>query len=382
MSDAPTLRGITWNHTRGYVPLVATAQRFEDLIGGVEIVWQKRSLKDFGDAPLDKMTQDFDLIVIDHPYAGHAAARRILEPLENHLPAAFLSELAAASVGRSYESYWFDGHLWALPIDAAAPVSSWRPDLIERHGVTLPRTFEEVIALARRGLVAVPATPVDSLMHFFMICCALGEEPLTCADSVVSGETGVAALRHLRTLLDCCASECLDRNPIQTYREMATGDRILYCPFAYGYSNYARPGFAPRVLRFGDLVTLSGSQALRSTLGGAGLAISRRCADLALASAYLEFVSSAACQRGLYFDSGGQPGHRSAWKDVRVNSAADGFFESTLPTLDNTYLRPRCDGYVEFQNKASALVHTHLRRGGNFTDVIAGMDQLWRGVMR
>src|SRR2546426_6150752 len=53
------LTGITWNHTRGYVPLVATAQRFEDLTGGVEIRWQKRSLKDFGDAPLEKLSKRF-----------------------------------------------------------------------------------------------------------------------------------------------------------------------------------------------------------------------------------------------------------------------------------------------------------------------------------
>jgi len=151
---------------------VATAQRFEDLTGGVEIRWQERSLKDFGDAPLEKLSEDFDLLVIDHPHIGHAAARQILEPRENHLPAAFLSELEAAFVGRSDESYWFDGHLWASPIDAAAPVSSWRPDFMERSGIALPKTFEEVLKLARRGLVAVPATPVDSLMHF-MICCAL-----------------------------------------------------------------------------------------------------------------------------------------------------------------------------------------------------------------
>jgi multiple sugar transport system substrate-binding protein len=311
VSLSGSLKGITWNHTRGYTPLVATAQRFEDVTGGVEILWQKRSLKDFGDAPLERLSEDFDLLVVDHPHIGDAAARGILEPLENHLRPECLDELAAASVGRSYESYWWDGHLWASQIDAAAPVSSWRPDLMARSGIALPETFEEVLELAKRGLVAVPATPVDSLMHFFMICCALGEEPFVSADSVVSRETGVAALRKLRTLVDCCARECLDRNPIQTYREMVTGDRILYCPFAYGYSNYSRPGFAPRVLRFGNLVTMGGARMLRSTLGGSGLAISRRCANLPLAAAYLEFVSSAICQRGLYFDSGGQPGHRA-----------------------------------------------------------------------
>jgi hypothetical protein len=32
--------------------MVATSQRFKDLFSGAEIVWQERSLKDFGDAPL------------------------------------------------------------------------------------------------------------------------------------------------------------------------------------------------------------------------------------------------------------------------------------------------------------------------------------------
>ncbi len=376
MSFSGSLTGITWNHTRGYAPLVATAQRFEDVTGDVDIKWQKRSLKDFGDVPLEKLSEDFDLLVIDHPHLGHAAARGMLAPLENLLPPECLSELAGASVGRSYESYWWDGHLWALPIDAAAPVSSWRPDLAEKARIALPRTFEEVIGLARRGLVAVPAAPVDSLMNFFMICCALGEEPFSSPRCFVSQETAAAALGHLRVLVDSCAPECLDRNPIQTYREMVTGDRILYCPFAYGYSNYARVGFAPRVLRFGNLVSLGSAQVLRSTLGGAGLAISRRCTNVPLAADYGKFVASSQCQRGLYFDSGGQPGHRSEWEDARVNSAANGFFESTLDTLDNAYLRPRYDGYIEFQNQAGILIHAFLRHGGDVKDVITSMQAL------
>ncbi len=79
--------------------------RFEDVTGGVEIVWQKRSLKDFGDAPLEKLSEDFDLLVIDYPHIGHAAAREMFAPLDNLLSPACLSELAAASVGQSHESY-------------------------------------------------------------------------------------------------------------------------------------------------------------------------------------------------------------------------------------------------------------------------------------
>lgn len=35
------LRGITWNHSRGYVSVVATAQRFMELDPGEEIIWRK-----------------------------------------------------------------------------------------------------------------------------------------------------------------------------------------------------------------------------------------------------------------------------------------------------------------------------------------------------
>ena len=95
-----TLRGITWNHTRGLVPMVATAQRFEELHPEVRIVWEKRSLQAFGDNPIGKLAEEFDLLVIDHPSVGEAAD--FLLPLDDHLPADFIDELALASVGQSH----------------------------------------------------------------------------------------------------------------------------------------------------------------------------------------------------------------------------------------------------------------------------------------
>ncbi|HTS69631.1 MAG TPA: carbohydrate ABC transporter substrate-binding protein, partial [Terriglobia bacterium] len=124
------LRGMTWNHSRGYVPLVATAQRFYELNPGVEVIWEKRSLQEFADQPIDQLAGRYDLLVIDHPWAGFAAAAGLLLPLDEHLPVPFLADQAANSVGASHQSYNFDGHQWALAIDAATPVAAWRPDLI------------------------------------------------------------------------------------------------------------------------------------------------------------------------------------------------------------------------------------------------------------
>jgi multiple sugar transport system substrate-binding protein len=113
------LRGITWNHTRGYLPMVATAQRFSELHPGVTISWERRSLQRFADFPVERLAEKYDLLVIDHPSAGSVAVHGSLLPLDGLLPAEFLAGQAANSVGLSRSSYFFAGYQWALAIDAA-----------------------------------------------------------------------------------------------------------------------------------------------------------------------------------------------------------------------------------------------------------------------
>ncbi|HWQ15275.1 MAG TPA: extracellular solute-binding protein [Roseiflexaceae bacterium] len=380
-SEPARLSGITWDHTRGYLPMVATAQRFGELHPEVAITWRVRSLKAFGDQPLEELAPHFDLLVIDHPFVGLAATRGLLLPLDEHLPAEFLADQAANSVGASHASYAYGGHQWALAIDAATPVSSWRPDLLERAGARPPETWEELLQLARRGLVAVPAVKIDSLMHVYMLCIALGEEPFQTPERVASPGVVAGALETLRELLGLCDPACLQRNPIRTYEALAEGDGLAYCPFAYGYSNYARPGYARHTLRFGGLVTFGGRR-LRSTLGGTGLAVSASCAHPEAALAYARYVASPETQRGLYVQSGGQPGHRAAWEDEAANALCGGFFRATLQTLDEAFLRPRFNGYDAFQDRAADLVHAYLRDGGDARGVAAALDALYRDSMQ
>ena len=371
------LKGITWNHTRGFLPMVATAQRFSEVHPEVEISWSKRSLQEFADYPVDKLAEEFDFLVIDHPFAGYAAVHGTLVPLDEYLPNSFLADQAQHSVGKSHESYFYEGHQWALAIDAATPVSSWRQDLLERNGIALPDTWEDMVKLARRGAVAVPAIPIDSLMNFYMMCLALGEEPFLNTQQVVRLEVGVQALSMMRELLGFCSRDCFSRNPIATYEAMSSGDSIVYCSFAYGYSNYSRPGYAKNLIHFGDLVSYGERGRLCSTLGGTGLAVSAHCRHRDAAVAYARFVADGECQRTLYFESGGQPGHRSAWKDPQVNKASNGFFENELPALDRAYLRPRYNGYLDFQDKAGPVVQQYLRDGGEASVVLQQLDHLY-----
>jgi ABC-type sugar transport system, periplasmic component len=368
------LTGITWNHTRGFLPMVATAQRFSELHPEVSISWQKRSLQQFADAPLADLAARFDLMVIDHPSIGEAAHLNLLLPLNEHLPSSFLADQAANSVGQSYRSYTIGGHQYALATDAATPIAGWRPDLLARARAEVPATWNDLLALARRSLVAIPAIPIDSLMNLFMLANALDAEPFTTPGEVITGMAGKEALRLLRELVCVSAPGSLERNPISTWQLLADSDKVAYCPFAYGYSNYSRPGYASNTLQTGGLVTLYGKP-LRSTLGGAGLAISHNCKHPEQALAYAKFTASAEIQRTLYTHSGGQPGYRAAWLDTTLNALTSNFFRSTLSTLDAAWVRPRFSGFIAFQDAASNLVHDYLVHGGDDAAVLNGMNQ-------
>ncbi len=241
----------------------------------------------------------------------------------------------------------------------------------------MPSTYDELIDLAKRGLVACPLIPIDSLMTFYTFCCSLGEDPCQ-GEEVVSREIGIQALQMYRQLAQLVDPACFDYNPIKVYERMTLTDDIAYCPFAYGYSNYSRVGYARRLLHFHDMVTLDGKTNLRSTLGGTGLAVSSQSKHVDVAMNYAEFVTSPDCQSGLFTDNGGQPGHLSAWTSEHTNAITTDYFSNTLPALQRAYLRPRYNGSMYFQDHGGDIVRNYLMNGGSETEVLDALDKLFR----
>lgn len=378
-----TLHGITWGHTRGITPLLAAAQRFGEMHPGVDIQWEKRSLQAFADAPLEALTHTYDLLVIDHPWVGCAAATGCVLPLDEHLPAAYLSDQAAHSVGASNGSYIYDGHQWALAIDAATPAASYRPDLFRRgldKGVweQLPQTWDDVLALARKKKVAVPAIPIDLLMNFYMFCIAHGSRPFQNETELTDKDTGIRALETMRELYSLVDKHFFSCNPIGVAELMSSTDDYWYCPFAYCYSNYSRRGYAKHLLKYAGLVSFGVGGPLRSTIGGTGLAVSAASRNKALALEFAQWVASPLCQSTLYVENGGQPGHRAAWTARHANYLANDFFTTLLPAMENGYMRPRYNGYLYFQDHAGHPLQEYLLHGGHPADTLEKMNTLYR----
>lgn len=359
---------MTWSHPRGYDPMVATAAAWRERTG-VEIVWQKRSLQDFESFPVENLARQYDFIVIDHPHVGQITAQHCLVPFTR---AADLAALAAGSVGQSFESYRWEGQQWALPIDAAAQIMAYRPDLIDE----VPRKWEEVVALAMRGLVILPMLPPHNLMCLFTLAANLGAPCATQRDTPFlapdAGREVIEPLLEITALIDL-ADFAMD--PIAASEAMARENAaVALMPLGYGYVSYARPGFRAHALTFAD-VPLSAHRG--SALGGTGIAVSAFSAHAEAATDYAYWVASAEVQRGVYASAGGQPGHATAWEDSAVNADAGNFYRDTRATLEASYVRPRHAGYMAFQQAAALRLNAGLLARETPATIIAALNTLF-----
>ncbi|WP_291911874.1 extracellular solute-binding protein [Chitinophaga sp. CB10] len=371
------LQGITWDHSRGLTPLLAAAQRYQELHPNVDIHWKKRTLQEFADAPIEKLTHHYDLLIIDHPWVGCAAATRCVLPLNEYLPAEYLANQAANSVGASHASYEYDKQQWALAIDAATPAASYRKDLLEKHHQQLPATWNDLLLLAVKGKVAVPAIPIDLLMNFYTFCIANGAAPFANREEVIDRETGLRAIESMKQLYSLLDKRMFQCNPIAVAELMSRTDDFWYCPFAYGYSNYARYGYADNLLHYAPVVTFN-ARPFRTTVGGTGIAVSAYSKHREAAVDFAAWICAERIQRTLYVQNGGQPGHRAAWTDPLANQLTNNFFQQILPVMDNGYIRPRYNGYLHFQDHAGLPLHACLLDNKNPVATLDEMNRIYR----
>ena len=340
-----TLRGLTWDHPRGYQPLQAFAARCPD----VAVSWDRQSLADFEAKPIADLAQRYDLMVIDHPGLGAAIAAQAIAPLDRLIPAALLAGWQAGAVGPTWASYRLAGQQWAVPIDAATQVSVFRPDRLD----ALPGDWAEVPTLARRHRTALCLGGPHAFLTLLAMCASAGPAD---RGELLRPREAAAALGILRAVWAEADQEISQADPIAVHEALAADAGPAYCPLAYGYASYARPAAGRRALAWADAPTF-GSPRPGSVLGGTGLAVSAaRGPEPAEVLRFLTAFLAPDVQAGLVPAHGGQPARAAVWDSARVNQAWGGYYSSTRRSLDAAWVRPRADGWIGVQDHAAALV--------------------------
>lgn len=361
MAETMRLRGMAWDHPRAVDPLHAISAAWS-ANRDVEVTWDARPLKDFEDQPLEELATRYDLILIDYPFVGFAAASGLLVPVDKWVDSDYLDDQRNGSVGPSYASYTWTGHQWALAVDAACQVSAVRPDLLTEHD--LPATWEDVSVMAAAGrrdgpCVAMPLNPNHAYCAFLSVGLSLAGPDFWSAENGLESKSAREALEFLRALADELHPLSRDADPIRIADRMTATDEIGFVPLMFGYSNYSRPGFRAHRIRFGD-APLGTSGHIGSVLGGVGIALSAKSRAASTAADLARLIASRETQCGLYVASGGQPGHAAAWESSAANELVDNFFYNTRRTIEQAFLRPRVTGHRRFQVLAGELVHRFL----------------------
>ncbi|WP_413110282.1 extracellular solute-binding protein [Thaumasiovibrio sp. DFM-14] len=369
------IKGMTWDHPRGYAPLEEAAKRYQQLHPDVEITWDRRSLQAFADRPIDLMAAEYDLMIIDHPHVGEITRKQCLVELDTVGRDSELEQLKRNSLGPSHASYFYDDHQWALALDAAAQIACSRPDLMDSP---VPTNWNQVIELAKKGTVLCPLKPVDAIDSFFTLCANLGDPVAQSQQELVKLETAQTCLEIMKALADNVPKFCLEYNPIQVFELMSQQNDFVYCPLLFGYTNYGRPNYRDHLIEFHDIPSFSPSHVKGSIIGGTGICVSSKSEFVEQAIDFSFWLASEDVQKGFYFESGGQPAHKAAWLDSRINKQCNNFMTSTIQTLEQAWIRPRYDGYMGLADDGGDVVNGFLRGKVSMEKCIKQLEYLYQ----
>jgi len=74
----------------------------------------------------------------------------------------------------------------------------------------------------------------------------------------------------------------------------------------------------------------------------------------------------------------GQPALSAIWEDAAINERFGNCYRATRDTIEQSWIRPRYSGYLDFQAKAGSLIEQHLRGALSETDLLETLETLHR----
>jgi multiple sugar transport system substrate-binding protein len=371
------LKGITWDHPRGYDSIVAATTEFQRNHSEFKLIWHARSLKDFGDQPISSLVSEYDLLMIDHPFVGEAHTQKLLLPLAEILSVDFLSAQSNYYAGPCFKSYRYANHQYALPVDAATQVSAFNPNVFSASNI--PKYWKDYLKLMKdqrfKNKVLWPLCPTDLWCSFLTIAAQLGNlrNATIFLDEGLNIDLAEKSLEFLKELTNTLIDECWHMNPINVLEAMNSSNDLGFSPLLFGYNNYSRPPLGN--VQFTDAIGHLNQPPI-ALIGGVGIAVSRQTHHKKAIGRFLNFIMQDHIVSGSYFEAGGQPALKSVWKSEKINNGCRNFFWNTAETIENAYVRPRRPGFNNFQEEASVMLHEQFRTG-KARSIVEGMSGLY-----
>lgn len=382
-----TLRGITWENPRGYDPLVAAAEAWMTDNPSCEIIWEQLPWYQFEDKILASLAAEeayYDLIMFDHPWVGKLSSEGWLIPLDELYGPEYVQQLEKRIIAPSVESYEWDGHLWALPLDAASHAALYRSDLVDGHN--LPITWEAVGKWVQEyhhpphqyGLVLSLEGVLGNCLFLSMMA-GLGHAPyLDEANPTFDHTAAEYVLTLVKSLISYTPPGSTHWGPWDIFEHISNQNDVGYSPSIFAYVNYFSGRPHAHHLKLGPVPAFAGQSFGRPILGGVGLGISSTCRNVEEAGRYARYLASDDVQRRVFPNNSGQPAARIAWRDVEINFAANQFYMDLSTNMKSAYIRPRYPAFHHIELRNGAILQQWWDDELSLRETIERLDQVSR----
>src|SRR5262245_12540533 len=159
---------IDWRKARGEKLVVAMNQHMEtdalrpqlpvfQALTGVEVrleTYPENELHQKTLVDLSSRQGGFDVVMMDFMFTPQYARAGLIEPLDSFIadPSTTDADFFAASdfVSALLDAARYDGKVWALPFTSESTLLFYRKDLLDKAGVAVPGSFDELAAAAKK----------------------------------------------------------------------------------------------------------------------------------------------------------------------------------------------------------------------------------------
>ena len=286
------------------------------------------------------------------------------------------------------ESQTSNGKLVAVPFFTDAPALYYRKDLLEKYSQPVPKTWDEMAAVAKVVMDGERAAGNPDMWGFVfqgnayegLTCDALewvkssGGGQIVEADGSISinNPEAAAALERVKGWIGTIAPEgVLAYGEEESRGVWQLGNAVFMRNWPYAYS-LGNADDSPIKGKF-DVTTLpigaEGNQSA-ATLGGWNLAVSKYSANQDAAIKLVLYLTSAEVQKKRAIDLSALPTREALYSDADI-AAAQPIIPNWLPVFQNAVPRPSAPAktkYNEVSNLFWSAVHDTLSGNGSAAD--------------
>lgn len=220
------------------------------------------------------------------------------------------------------------GSLYGLPFGAETSVLFYRKDIFDKHGLTVPETYDELLDLACRipelepgmGGVASRAASGHQASHAFLLHLApLGGQVFDAAwNPTINNEAGVKAAEALKTIVDCGPEGSSAFGPAEAANAFAQGQAAMFLDFIAFAANFEDPSKSSVVGNVGYAMHPMGEKRASQT-GGFGLAIPVNAEHKEAAFLLMQWLTAKQGDLAVAM-AGGNPSRFSTYQDADLNA--------------------------------------------------------------